>query len=82
MRTIDNKVIMVLVKEDNNIDGILRPDIAREATDKFEIIEIGNEVIDAKIGDIVYLKKGRCWEYEVNGNTYYVTRITEIDIFD
>lgn len=75
-RPLDKNVLLTNVKEERNNSGLYLPS---NNNNLYEVINIGKEVVELKVGDKVYLDEEKLKKLVVNNKEYFI--IEEKDIY-
>lgn len=74
-RPLNKNVLLTIVKEESNEDSLFLGTNSK----KYEVVSIGKEVLELKVGDIVYLDEQKLKNLTIQNKDYYV--IDEKDIY-
>lgn len=74
-RPLNKNVLLTIVKEEPNEDSLFLGTNSK----KYEVVSIGKEVLELKVGDIVYLDEQKVKSLTIQNKDYYV--IDEKDIY-
>lgn len=74
-RPLNKNVLLTIVKEEPNEDSLFLGTNSK----KYEVVSIGKEVLELKVGDIVYLDEQKLKSLTIQNKDYYV--IDEKDIY-
>lgn len=75
-RPLDKNVLLTKVREEKNVSGLYLP---QSDNNLYEVINIGKEVVELKVGDKVYLDEAKLKKIVVNNKEYFI--IEEKDIY-
>lgn len=75
-RPLDKNVLLTKVREEKNISGLYLP---QSDNNLYEVVNIGKEVVELKVGDKVYLDEAKLKKIVVNNKEYFI--IEEKDIY-
>ncbi len=78
-KPLGDRILVKTVEESNTTaSGIIIPDNAKEKPNRAEVIAIGTDVEDVKVGDTVVYGKYSGTELVLDGNDYIVLEVSDV----
>ena len=74
-KPLDKNVLLTIIKEENS-SGLYLPN---KGNNLYQVINVGKEVVELKVGDKVYLDEEKLKNLVVNNKEYFI--IEEKDIY-
>jgi chaperonin GroES len=78
-KPLGDRLLVKTVEEANTTaSGIIIPDNAKEKPNRAEVVAVGNEVEDVKVGDTVVYGKYAGTELVLEGSDYIVLELSDV----